>query len=427
MKFMKTDDLKPGMRLAKPIYNKDGVLLYERNSALTSPGISSVKNFGLIGIYILEPAEPLPPFSREDQIFEQLQTVYMFKLRECVELIQKRKKLEPLHTFINDIVKHYGRLDHRVNFNQNLRSGEDFMYKHSISMAILVTMMTAYLKYPAPKQLAMVTAALLYDIGYIYVPKPILEKSADELSAADKDLIQQSLERGLTSLAPYRNDHEYFPLALALMQNYVYADHPDKFSLSADKDVMGMISLLRVADQFDQMTAMNVGYEPVSEIAAMRSLKKDPKHFPPLYVSALAQCIHIVPHAANVDLSTGDSGIVLVENNIDFMRPIVLRLSDNTIYDLSQDEVYQKIQILDIMKTMDNRIAVDDETIKQFVPDPELKKMTQRMRASIQHATAKDTASKSAAARNAAIKSAAVKSAAARNTVKKTVVKNTAG
>lgn len=423
MKFMKTDDLKPGMRLAKPIYNKDGVLLYERNSALTSPGISSVKNFGLIGIYILEPAEPLPPFSREDQIFEQLQTVYMFKLRECVELIQKRKKLEPLHTFVNDIVKHYGRLDHRVNFNQNLRSGEDFMYKHSISMAILVTMMTAYLKYPAPKQLAMVTAALLYDIGYIYVPKPIMEKGSDELSAADRDLVQQSLERGLTSLAPYRNDYEYFPLALALMQNYVYADHPDKFALSNDKDIMGMINLLRVADQFDQMTAMNVGHEPVSEIAAMRSLKKDPKRYPTLYVSALAQCIHIVPHAANVDLSTGDTGIVLVENNIDFMRPIVLRLSNNTIYDLSQDDVYKEIQILDIMKTMDNRIAVDDETIKQFVPDPELQKMTQKMRSSRQKAAAKQTAAKSAAI-NAAMKNAAAKNTVSKNTAKKTVVKN---
>lgn len=425
MKFMKTDDLKPGMRLAKPIYNKDGVLLYERNSALTSPGISSVKNFGLIGIYILEPAEPLPPFSREDQIFEQLQTVYMFKLRECVELIQKRKKLEPLHTFVNDIVKHYGRLDHRVNFNQNLRSGEDFMYKHSISMAILVTMMTAYLKYPAPKQLAMVTAALLYDIGYIYVPKPIMEKGSDELSAADRDLVQQSLERGLTSLAPYRNDYEYFPLALALMQNYVYADHPDKFALSNDKDIMGMINLLRVADQFDQMTAMNVGHEPVSEIAAMRSLKKDPKRYPTLYVSALAQCIHIVPHAANVDLSTGDTGIVLVENNIDFMRPIVLRLSNNTIYDLSQDDVYKEIQILDIMKTMDNRIAVDDETIKQFVPDPELQKMTQKMRSSRQKAAAKQTAAKSAAI-NAAMKNAAAKNTVSKNTAKKTVVKNIA-
>ena len=46
MRFIKTDDLKPGMRLAKPIYNRNGVLLYERNSQLTVPGISSVKNFG---------------------------------------------------------------------------------------------------------------------------------------------------------------------------------------------------------------------------------------------------------------------------------------------------------------------------------------------------------------------------------------------
>ena len=87
MRFIKTDDLKPGMRLAKPIYNRNGVLLYERNSQLTVPGISSVKNFGLIGIYILEPAEPVPPLSQEDLEFEQLQTVYMFQLRECADLI----------------------------------------------------------------------------------------------------------------------------------------------------------------------------------------------------------------------------------------------------------------------------------------------------------------------------------------------------
>ena len=64
MKFVRTEDLKAGMRLAKPIYNKKGVLLYERNSALTAPGIASAKNFGLIGVYILEPAEPLPPRRR---------------------------------------------------------------------------------------------------------------------------------------------------------------------------------------------------------------------------------------------------------------------------------------------------------------------------------------------------------------------------
>ena len=32
MLFVKVDDLKPGMRLGKPIYNKNGVLLYDRDT-----------------------------------------------------------------------------------------------------------------------------------------------------------------------------------------------------------------------------------------------------------------------------------------------------------------------------------------------------------------------------------------------------------
>lgn len=60
MKFIRVDDLKIGMRLARPIYSKKGVLLFERDSCLTPHAIESVKNFGLLGIYILEPAEPLP-------------------------------------------------------------------------------------------------------------------------------------------------------------------------------------------------------------------------------------------------------------------------------------------------------------------------------------------------------------------------------
>ena len=66
MQFKRTEDLKTGMRLARPIYNRDGVLLYERNSKLTTQGIVSIRTFGLIGIYILEPAEPVPPMTPED-------------------------------------------------------------------------------------------------------------------------------------------------------------------------------------------------------------------------------------------------------------------------------------------------------------------------------------------------------------------------
>lgn len=393
MRFIKTDDLKAGMRLAKPIYNKNGVLLYERNSELTLPGISSIRNFGLIGIYILEPAEPVPPLSREDIEFEQLQTVYMFKLRDCVDLITKRQKLDPLYPFLQDIIRHYGSLDHRVNFNQNLRSGEDFMYKHAISTAILVAMLTSQLGYTAQKQMTMVTAALLYDFGYQYVPKPILDKGM-KLEASDQDIIQQALEKGLNYLSIYQNDYDFFPRALALMQAYIYSDHPERFSAVPDDDLQYMVQVLRVAEQFDQMTAMNIGYEPVSEIIAMQNLLKQPNRFHPNIVSTLARCIHIVPQAASVDLTTGDKAIVLAENTQDFMRPVVLRISDNAILDLSINSVYHEVQVKDIMKTMDNRIAVDEDTLKQFIPDEALKNLTKQFQETLRRTHEKERSAK---------------------------------
>ena len=81
---------------------------------------------------------------------------------------------------------------------------------------------------------------------------------------------------------------------------------------------------------------------------------------------------------SEVDLR--NEGIVLIENTRDFMRPVVLRLSDNQIYDLSDKNVYQEMQVTDIMKTMDNRVAMDEETLKQFVPDEKLRQLTQEFR-----------------------------------------------
>ena len=92
MKFVKTEDLRIGLRLAKPIYNKKGVLLYERDSKITAQGIESVKNFGLIGIYILEPAEPLPPMSEDDIEFEKFQAVEFFEIMDELKSIAKTNK-----------------------------------------------------------------------------------------------------------------------------------------------------------------------------------------------------------------------------------------------------------------------------------------------------------------------------------------------
>lgn len=378
MKFVKSADLEPGMRLAKPIYNKHGVLLYDRNTKLTVPGINSIQNFGLIGIYILEPAEPLPPLSREDLDFEQNQTIYMFQLQEIFNRIQSRGKLESLSALISGICRKYGRLDHRVNFNQNLRSADDFIYKHAISTSVLTAMISSRMTITELNRDALVCASLLYDFGMRTVPSAILEKG-NKLEPADREVIQHALEKGCQYLAPYQNDFEFFPQALRLTQYYIFSRNPEN-TVASDPELNMLASILRVADNFDQMTAMNLGHEPDSEIVAMNHLRAEPENFTPNIVDALAQCIHIVPSGASVDLSTGDKGIILVENPKDYMHPVVLRFSDNQIYDLSDRKAAREIQIIDIMKTMDNRIQVDEDTLKQFVPDARLTELAKKFR-----------------------------------------------
>ena len=40
---------------------------------------------------------------------------------------------------------------------------------------------------------------------------------------------------------------------------------------------------------------------------------------------------------------------------------------DTVVYDLSNDATYGEVQILDVMKTMDNRIKVDMELLKTYL------------------------------------------------------------
>ncbi len=370
MQFVEIKDLKPGMRLAKPIYNKMGVMLYDRNTSLAASGIKNIENFGLIGLFILEPAEPLPPLSEEELRFEQHQTVYMFQIRKVMHLLQNNNEPESLSELVEDILKHYGTMDHKLRFTQILRSSADFVYKHSISTAILSAMMANVLGYSEREKENLVTAALLYDMGYLFVPRYILDKK-DELEENDRRIIQECRRRGFQLLYPDVNKYLLSTEVLNTIQqtHAILAASPDELQ---GKSFSRNALVLTVADMFDQLTAMNLHHAPVSEIAAIRRLRQQPQLYNAQAVSALAHCIQILPSGCSVDLTNGEKAIVLVENPSNFMAPLILTIKDNKTYDLSDPEVAKKIRIADIMKTMDNRIVVDEDTLKQFSSDSRL-------------------------------------------------------
>ena len=172
----------------------------------------------------------------------------------------------------------------------------------------------------------------------------------------------------------------YLSKAIHLMEYMIMSSNPLKKPVAPSNDILLLSEVLKVSIEFDLLTGMMMGHKPQSEIMAMKYLQEHHLEFNETIISILAQCIHIVPKGASVDLSTKDKAVVLVKNPEDFMRPVILRLHDNQVYDLSDPAVYAQFQIVDLMKTMDNRIEIDAETIKQFKADPRLVEMTNRIR-----------------------------------------------
>lgn len=381
MQFVKTEDLKPGMRLAKPIYNRLGVLLYERNTKLTMQGIQSIHKFSLIGIYILEPAEPAPPLTEEELQFEKFQTVYMFRLRDELGKIINGTSPDNLSSLAKNIIKKFGNLDQKITFSQNIRSSGDFVYKHNLNAAILCAILSHKLGFAYEEQTALVEAALLYDMGYLYLDTDKLTH-IDQVDSEDYKALCSAREKSYHLLRPQENDYLLPKMTLNIIAEmilpYNHKDHPKvttrKWSLATH--------ILRVADRFDHLTSMGYGFEPQSEVAAVKYLMQYPEFYHPRVVSALTDSVHILPQGACVDLSTGDKAMILESNEEHFLQPLVLKFSDNQIYDLSDPEVSKELQIQDIMKTMDNRISVDEDTLKQFQADENIIMVANRFRKS---------------------------------------------
>lgn len=406
MQFVKTKDLKEGMRLAKPIFDRNGTLLYERDSRLTKTAIPGIANFGLPGLFILEPAEPVPPLTEEEIEFERLQTIFVFQLREDYAAIAQEQEPQYLKKMAETIMQNYGRLQKRIVFVQNLRSTEDFTYKHSLNVAILCCMLCHELSLDFAHQFSLVYAGLLHDIGLIVRPAPgnrranqlDKEKKANPYPPhSTKYKFFEHYTRRLYAdciLRPESGPFDIPQTALAIIRQYIQAlYHPaieEMPKLAAAWTFNSKV--LHVANTFDMLTAMQQDNVPMSYLSAVRYLKKNPNYYDAAVVRALSQCLNILPSGACVDLSNGQKGLVLTENAEDFELPVVLLFSSMKTIDLGDQKAARRIHIVDNMRTMDNRIKIDQETLDQFSADEALTRKTMELNQKLRMAKARERA-----------------------------------
>lgn len=358
MKFIEMENLKPGMRLARPIYNKKGVLLVERGVGLTYQNIESVQYFGLLGVYVLEPAEPLAPMSEEDKEYERFQIATGFTIQEELNNIISNKKQTGLYRVVATIQKKFGHLDKKLNFYQNLRSIDDYVSRHSLNVAILCVLLTRALNIRLEEQMLIIQAALVHDIGKIVAQnkrekmheKPKMEEVLPEDRIDALSLLDDVFASDASAIK--RICHQ----AIRAQDD---VDKTGKVRVPG-KIVMGA-KILLVANKYDEMTGVNYVGEAESEIKALKELQAYPELYDEAIVDALAKSVNILVPGVSVVLNTGEKALVLSENDKNILRPVVLTFRDNTTLNLGLTE-NRFIEIIDIMKTMDNRYIMNNNS-----------------------------------------------------------------
>jgi len=361
MKFVKIENLKEGMRIARPIYSKKGVLLFERNSKLNRQGIENINNFGLLGLFVLEPAEPAPPMTQADIDFERFQTIHAFSIQDELTQMMTTHRTVKLPTIVANIIKNYGNNDKKINFVQGLRTKDDYIFKHALNVAMLCAMIGHKYNMRVSEIEETVTAAILHDIGRLNAPAELLDK--DERDATDNYVLERFQQEGFDIIdnvfmsAP--NIKRICAQTLTLIQSFRAGTEIPNMKIVEGAKVMV------VAEYFDTLTAMRYGAQPESELRVIKNMQNAPKIFPPKAVQALVDSINILSQGISVVLNTGDTALILAENPKNILRPMVLCFKDNTIMDLNDDFMYGDIEVADIMRTMDNRHVMNTDVLKK--------------------------------------------------------------
>lgn len=363
VRYLKVSDVKIGMRTAKPIYGETGVLMYGRNTTINESFMNNIDKLSLYGLYILEPTEPLPPMSYEEEEFEKFQTVTCYALKKELDALIAGNSFD-IAGIVDDIIRNYGRIKTKISYLQTIRSNEDYPYKHALSVAMLSAIICNRLRIEPKEQTYIVSAALLHDLGKLIAPSEIINKTG-KLTDAELRKVREAEARGYELV---KNNY----MISAGIRRYIMqmsielTNRMDTTGDDAEQKLLMGTKILKVADRYDIFTAMRVYREPMSGYSAIRFFQEHGDEYDERVVDALIESIHILPVGACVELSNGAKGLVLAESEYFLLRPKVLCLSNNTIYDFSQRKTYESIQIKDILKTLDNRFVMNEDAKKQM-------------------------------------------------------------
>lgn len=318
--------LQPGMTVASNVRGADGRLLVRSGMVLTDSSIRKLNNLGIGSIYIRNPlfeAIDVPELVREDtrvKLIQELQAAFAdYQKNGDLDTLALRSEVKNM---VAEIIGNRESMIHTFD----LRTYQDYVYAHSVNVAIISVLIALNLDYNEAKLVDLAIGALLHDIGMLTVPKEVILKVGN-LTPVESAAMQRHANDGFEIVRKRRE--------ISTLAAHVAFQHHERFDGTGyprrlkGEEIHEYARIVAIADIFDALIAdrpYRKGLLPHEAYEIMMTLAD--RYIDKTILDIFLANVAIYPVGTVVQLSGGETAVVARVQPRLQARPVVKILLD---------------------------------------------------------------------------------------------------
>lgn len=333
MRYINIEKVESGMVLAKEVFDDDGRVLLAANTILTKEYIIRLSIRGYQGVYI------------EDELSRgiQIDEVISIELRNEGAKAVKEGNIDSLKSIAKNIVSQLLEKDKSISLDiKDLRTYDNYTYKHSVNVAVISTIIGIYLSYDEESLYELCLAALMHDIGKTKIDPGIINKPG-RLSMMEYRIVQEHARYSYDILD--ENCLISARTKQAVLHHHENEDgtgYPDRL---VGDEIPPYAKIIHVADVYDALTSKRPYKKPYALSEAIEYLMGGSNVlFDRNAVEAFLEAVPVYAKGIDVVMTNGERAIV-VSNTSNPLRPIVRLVDSGKDIDLSNDKDYISVTI----------------------------------------------------------------------------------
>jgi len=335
MRRVKVDSVPEGARLARTVFSSDGGVLLMQGVELRDSYLELLRKRGIYEIYLNDDLSE--GIEVHDVVNENTRNEAVVLVRDIMTGYSFSDAIDVGHvkTIVGRIVDELLSNDDILYNLTEIKTVDDYTFKHSVSVCILSIITGIGLGFDTAQLRELGLGAILHDIGKLCIPREILKKPS-QLTVTEFEEIKKHTILGYELLKKSGQ--------LNLISSYIALGHHERYDGSGypyrlkSEEIQIYARIVAVADVYDALTSDRVyrkklkPHEVYEYITSMGL-----HHFDPVVVENFVRFVTVYPEGSGVLLNTRERAIVVKHNRKMPTKPLVRIVYDEDMKRISRE------------------------------------------------------------------------------------------